>query len=228
MQTSSRVGGQAVTVETTHITEFKDALIVLATAGVVVPLMHRLKISPIVGFLAAGAALGPFGLGALAGDHPWLRLVTVQAISDLAFFAELGVVFLLFAIGLELSISRMMTLRRLVFGLGTLQVLISSAILGAGLYAFGIAPHVALLVGAALALSSTAIVVELLSGARRLATEAGRVSFSVLILQDLAVVPLILLIGGLARASDASVLVSVVQALGEALIVLALVFGAGF
>lgn len=227
MQTSSRVGGQAVTVETTHITEFKDALIVLATAGVVVPLMHRLKISPIVGFLAAGAALGPFGLGALAGDHPWLRLVTVQAISDLAFFAELGVVFLLFAIGLELSISRMMTLRRLVFGLGALQVLISSAILGAGLYAFGIAPHVALLVGAALALSSTAIVVELLSGARRLATEAGRVSFSVLILQDLAVVPLILLIGGLARASDASVLVSVVQALGEALIVLALVFGAG-
>lgn len=216
-----------MTVETAQITEFKDALIVLATAGVVVPLMHRLKISPIVGFLAAGACLGPYGLGAFADAHPWLRLVTVGAISDLAFFAELGVVFLLFAIGLELSIARMLTLRRLVFGLGTLQVLVSGAAIGLALYGLGIAPEAALVAGMALALSSTAIVVELLSSQRRLATEAGRVSFSVLILQDLAVVPLILLIGGLARAGDTPVLLAVASALGEAVIVLALVFAVG-
>jgi CPA2 family monovalent cation:H+ antiporter-2 len=216
-----------VTVETAPITEFKDALIVLATAGVVVPLMHRLKVSPIVGFLAAGAFLGPYGLGALADAQPWLRLVTVRAISDLAFLAELGVVFLLFAIGLELSIARMLTLRRLVFGLGSLQVLLSGSVLGLALYSSGIAPEIALLCGMALALSSTAIVVELLASQKRLATEAGRVSFSILILQDLAVVPLILLIGGLARAGEASVLVAIATALGEALVVLTLVFAVG-
>lgn len=216
-----------MTVETAPITEFKDALIVLATAGVVVPLMHRLKVSPIVGFLAAGAFLGPYGLGALADAQPWLRLVTVRAISDLAFLAELGVVFLLFAIGLELSIARMLTLRRLVFGLGSLQVLLSGSVLGLALYSSGIAPEIALLCGMALALSSTAIVVELLASQKRLATEAGRVSFSILILQDLAVVPLILLIGGLARAGEASVLVAIATALGEALVVLTLVFAVG-
>ena len=214
-------------VETPDIANFKDALIVLATAGVVVPLMHRLRISPIIGFLAAGACLGPYGLGALTGVFPWLRVVTIRDVHDLAFFAELGVVFLLFAIGLELSLARMLTMRRLVFGLGTLQVLVTAAVLGAGLYVFGIEPQVALLIGAALALSSTAIVVELLSGQQRLTTEAGRVSFATLILQDLAVVPLILLVGALADKGEGSMLGSVAMALVEAAIMLTLVLAIG-
>jgi CPA2 family monovalent cation:H+ antiporter-2 len=228
MQASSgRSGEQDVVAEAPEIANFKDALIVLATAGVVVPLMHRLRISPIIGFLAAGACLGPKGLGALTGTFPWLRVVTIRDLQDLAFFAELGVVFLLFAIGLELSLARMLTMRRLVFGMGTLQVLVTSAVLGAGLYALGIEPQLALLVGAALALSSTAIVVELLSGQQRLATEAGRVSFATLILQDLAVLPLILLVGALAAKGEGSVLGSVAMALFMAAAVLAMVLAIG-
>lgn len=210
-----------------EIANFKDALIVLATAGVVVPLMHRLRISPIIGFLAAGAVLGPYGLGQLTASLPWLKVVTIRSTGDLAFFAELGVVFLLFAIGLELSLARMLTLRRLVFGLGTLQVLITAGVLGGGLYVIGVEPQVALLIGAALALSSTAIVVELLSSSGRLATESGRVSFAALILQDLAVVPLILVIGALTARGEGSIAGTVSLALLQAAVVLTLVFAAG-
>ncbi len=210
-----------------EIANFKDALIVLATAGVVVPLMHRIKVSPIIGFLAAGACLGPYGLGALTNALPWLKVVTIRDVRDLAFFAELGVVFLLFAIGLELSLARMLTMRRLVFGLGTLQVLMTAAVLGAGLYVLGVEPQVALLIGAALALSSTAIVVELMSSSGRLASEAGRVSFAALILQDLAVVPLILVIGALTTRGEGSMAGIVALALVEAVVVLTLVLAVG-
>lgn len=209
------------------IGNFKDALIVLATAGVVVPLMHRLRISPIIGFLAAGAFLGPYGLGVLAGSQTWLRVVTIRDVQDLALFAELGVVFLLFAIGLELSLGRMLTLKRLVFGLGSLQVLATAVVFGVCLFSMGIDWPVALLIGASLALSSTAIVIELLSGQQRLATEAGRISFSILILQDLAVVPLILVIGALASKGEASTIASVAGAMVEAVVVLTLVFAVG-
>ncbi len=210
-----------------EIANFKDALIVLATAGVVVPLMHRIKVSPIIGFLAAGACLGPHGLGALTDALPWLKVITIRDVRDLAFFAELGVVFLLFAIGLELSLARMLTMRRLVFGLGTLQVLITASVLGAGLYVFGVEPQVALLIGAALALSSTAIVVELMSSSGRLASEAGRVSFAALILQDLAVVPLILVIGALTSRGEGSMAATVTLALVTAVVVLTLVLAVG-
>jgi CPA2 family monovalent cation:H+ antiporter-2 len=216
-----------VDVGTPEIANFKDALIVLATAGVVVPLMHRLNISSIVGFLAAGACLGPYGLGALANSQPWLRVLTIREVQNLSFFAELGVVFLLFAIGLELSLGRMLTLKRLVFGLGSLQVLATAGVLGACLVSTGLNAPVALLIGAALALSSTAIVVELLSGQKRLATETGRISFATLILQDLAVVPLILIIGALASKGGESVAVSVALALLQAVVVLILVFAIG-
>ncbi|MEZ5924006.1 MAG: cation:proton antiporter [Hyphomicrobiaceae bacterium] len=214
-------------VDAAEIGNFKDALIVLATAGVVVPLMHRLRISPIIGFLAAGACLGPHGLGALSGAHPWLRVVTIRDVRDLSLFAELGVVFLLFAIGLELSLGRMLTLRRLVFGMGSLQVVASTALLALAALMLGLEPHVALLVGAALSLSSTAIVIELLSAQRRIASETGRASFAMLILQDLAVVPLILLVGALASDTGGSVSLSAIKALAVSVLVLALVIAVG-
>ena len=101
---------------------FKDALIVLGTAAVVAPVVHRLKISPILGFLVVGAALGPHGLGRLADYSRAIDWLTVTGEKQIAFIADLGIVFLLFFIGLELSMRRMITMRRLVFGLGGLQV----------------------------------------------------------------------------------------------------------
>ena len=175
--------------------DYKDLMLFLATAGIVVPLFQRLKISPTLGFLAAGVALGPFGLGALADRAAWLSYFTVSQPEDVAQLAELGVAFLLFTIGLELSWERLRLMRRLVFGLGALQVVISAAVLGALAIAFGEAPAAALTVGVALALSSTAVAMPVLGENKRLHATAGRAAFSVLLFQDLAVAPILIVLG---------------------------------
>ena len=108
---------------TINVAAYSDALVVLGTAGIVVPIVSRLGFSPVLGYLGAGALLGPLGLGSLIGSFPVLFWFTVGDAKDVAGIAELGVVFLLFLIGLELSLHRLLTMRRLVFGLGGLQVL---------------------------------------------------------------------------------------------------------
>src|SRR6478672_9791386 len=154
-----------------HVVEpgaYKDVVLFLATAGVVVPLFRRWKISPILGFLGAGVVLGPFGLGALARQAPWLGFVTIDRPEDIRQLAELGVVFLMFMIGLELSWERLRLMRRLVFGLGALQVITAIAVGGAAIWALGAPWPAALAVAAALALSSTALVLPALAELRRL------------------------------------------------------------
>src|SRR5215218_1519191 len=101
---------------------YKEIVLFLATAGVVVPLFHRLRVSPVLGFLGAGALLGPYGLGRLVKEHHWLSVVTISNREEISHLAEFGVVFLLFTIGIELPWERLRTLRRLVFGFGSLQV----------------------------------------------------------------------------------------------------------
>ncbi len=100
---------------------YSDALVVLGTAGIVVPLVQRWRVNPVLAYLAAGAILGPFGLGSLQAMFPFLYWVTITEAKNVAGIAELGVVFLLFLIGLELSYQRLLTMRRLVFGLGGLR-----------------------------------------------------------------------------------------------------------
>ncbi|MDQ0395619.1 cation:proton antiporter domain-containing protein [Labrys monachus] len=174
----------------------KDALVVLGTAAVVVPLVRRLHVNSVIGFLAAGAVMGPSGLGALSSRFPLIDWVTIGERDRIAEIAELGVVFLLFVIGLELSLARLKTMRRLVFGLGALQVVVST--LAIALIARLVLPATAALVLASgLALSSTAIVVEILAAKRRMASATGRANFAVLIFQDLAVVPVLFLVGTL-------------------------------
>ena len=111
--------------ETTDLSIYKAALLFLATAGVVAPLFFRLRISPVLGYLLAGVALGPYGLGSLDRRAPWLNAlaINVEAIDKLAAF---GVVALLFTMGLELSFERLRLTRRLVFGLGLGQVATSA------------------------------------------------------------------------------------------------------
>ena len=175
---------------------YKDLVLFLATAGIVVPLFKRLRISPVLGFLAAGVALGPYGLGGLTGGLPWLSQVSVSQPAEIEQTAAFGVVFLLFMIGLELSWERLRQMRRLVFGLGGLQVVVTAAAIVGLAGAVGLAGPAALVVGAALALSSTAIVMPVLADAKRQHSEAGRASFAVLLSQDLAA-PLIILAVGL-------------------------------
>ncbi len=168
---------------------FSDVLVILGAAGVVIPAFHSLKLSPVVGFILVGMLVGPFGLGAYVEAYPWLNAVTITNRGVVAQAAEVGIVLLMFMIGLELSFERLKTMRRLVFGLGGLQVAAATAVLGIGLYAIGQPPLAALALGFALALSSTAIVLPMLSAEGALSRGAGRASFAILLFQDLALIP---------------------------------------
>lgn len=204
-----------------------DFLVVLAVAALFVPLVHRLKISPVLGFLSAGMLLGPNALGALSASYPALGWITIGSEKNLATMGEVGVVLLLFLIGLELSFKRLVTMRRLVFGLGGLQVLISGSLIAAAFWAFGFDPGAALVVGFALSLSSTAIVVELLAQQERLASATGRSTFSILLLQDLAVVPLLLLVSLIGPGREGSAVTGVVAGLAQALIAIGVILAIG-
>jgi len=179
---------------------FKEAMIVLGAAGVVVPLVHRLRISPVLGFLGVGVIVGPFGLGSLTGSFPWLSSISITRPQAIESVAELGVVLLMFMIGLEMAFERLRLLARLVFGLGPLQIGLSALAIAAPLYLLGWPAAATLVIGLALAMSSTAIVIQVLSDGRKLTAPVGRVSFAVLLMQDLAVVPVLFVLAGLGGA----------------------------
>ncbi len=169
----------------------KDVVLFLATAGVVVPLFRRWRLSPILGFLGAGVVLGPSGLGALSREWRWLGALTIDNPAEVAQLAEFGVVFLLFMIGLELSWERLRSLRRYVFGMGALQVGLCLSVTAGTAMLMGQPLLAALAIGAALALSSTAMVMPILAEQKRQHAMAGRATFSVLLFQDLAVAPIL-------------------------------------
>ncbi len=181
------------------IVAFKEPVVILTAAAVIVPLFHRLKISPVLGFILCGVILGPSGLGGLATAAPWLYAFTIQDRASIAVMADFGIVFLMFAIGLELSFERLNLMRKAVFGLGSAQFGISSlAIFGVCYFALGTTGTAAAVIGLALSLSSTAIVMQTLAEQKRLTTPAGRGAFGVLLFQDLAVVPVLFAVSMLA------------------------------
>jgi CPA2 family monovalent cation:H+ antiporter-2 len=212
---------------TINIAAYSDALVVLGTAGILIPMVSRLGLNPTLGYLIAGAVLGPLGLGSFIQSYPWLYWFTVGAARNVEGIAQLGVVFLLFLIGLELSVQRLVTMRRYVLGLGGLQVLITTALIYGVAIAAGQPPAVALLLGSSLSLSSTAIVLELLSKQERLTSNVGRTCFSVLLAQDLAVIPILMFVSILAAGPGRSVLTSLVGALVSAAIALAAIVAFG-
>ena len=202
---------------------YSDALVLLATACILIPLVRRSGLSPVLGYLGAGALVGPFGLGSLVKSFPALFWVTVVDPRNVQGIADLGIVFLLFLVGLELSFERLLTMRRLVFGLGVLQVLLTTTAIALVASAFGLDATAALVVGTTLSLSSTAIVVELLSGQKRLATSTGRASFAVLLAQDISVIPILMFIAIAGRGSRGSFLFNVEIAIAQALAAVAVI-----
>lgn len=182
-----------------HAAAINDALILLGTTVAIIPIMQRLNTSPILGFLAAGIALGPNGF-ALVSD-----VGTSKAL------AELGVVFFLFEMGLELSTSKLKSLGSDVFGLGTTQFVVSALLLGSVSMMAGLPVQTAIVVGAGLALSSSAFVLQLLGERGEVGTRYGRAAFGVLLFQDLAVVPVLVLTPLLAGSGGASAVMSAVS-----------------
>lgn len=182
--------------------EYKDLVVFLAAAGVVVPLFNRLKISPVLGFLAAGVLLGPDGLARLAETVPWLGWLTISDASQIRALSELGVAFLLFMIGLELSWERLKSMRKLVFGLGLTQV--ATCTLGLmGVFMLMGQPLVsAAVLGMGLALSSTAVVMPVMAERGRMGGATGRATFSILLAQDLAVAPILITVTVLAAMAQ--------------------------
>ena len=181
---------------------FSDALVILGAAGIVIPAFARFRISPIIGFILIGVLVGPSGLGALAPQIPWLHYVTISNAEAIEPFAELGIILLLFSIGLELSFRRLWAMRRLVFGVGAAELLGAGAIIALGLYLMGQGAPGAIGLGLALALSSTALVIPLVGtqGA------VGRSALAMLLFEDVALVPIVFALGAMAPgAADAGV-----------------------
>ena len=166
-----------------------DALTILGAAGIVIPAFARLKVSPVIGFILVGIVAGPFALGALAIETPWLQAVSITDPEGIAPFADFGIILLLFAIGLELSFKRLWAMRRKVFGVGAAELGVNALLIGIGLVATGNGIAAAVVLGLALAMSSTALVIPIAGTT----SPVGRAAFGMLLFEDLALVPLLFL-----------------------------------
>lgn len=185
-----------------HAEGLKGLIIFLAVAGIVVPLFHRARIGTVLGFLTAGAVLGPHGLGRFAEPSNWLSYITFDDPERGALLAEAGIIVLLFLLGLELSLQRLWQLRRFVLGVGLAQVALSTLAIGTVVRLLIDVPPAGIVLGLCLALSSTAIVMQLLAEQHRVAHPTGRIALSVLLFQDLMVVPILFVVGVLAGAKE--------------------------
>ena len=201
-----------------------DALVILGAAGIVIPVFARFRITPIIGFILIGILVGPYGLGAMVERHEWLYWVTISDPDRLTPFADFGIILLLFAIGLELSFNRLWQLRKLVFGLGSLELLIIGSISAMffGYYS-GMSSTAALALGFALAFSSTAIVLPI-SGTK---SPVGRAALSMLLFEDIMIVPIIFILGALAPNAQDGGVAGLTRTLIQGGIVIAVLLVAG-
>lgn len=189
-------------------------ILLLASVGIVI-LFKQLRLSPALGYLVAGAMIGPFGFSILENSQ------STQSIADL------GIVFLLFAIGLELNFEKLIKMRKYVLGFGSLQVLLTTAIFAYIAHKFFDVPSEAsLIIGAAFSLSSTAIVLQIISENGEEATRVGRLAFSILLMQDLAVIPVLVLLPALAH-SEINIAMALGSAFFDATIALIIIFAIG-
>ena len=183
----------------THSTGFSDALVILGAAGIVVPAFARLRVSPVIGFILVGIAVGPHGLGTLQPRFPWLFHVTVTDIHAIEPFAEFGIVLLLFAIGLELSFRRLWGMRKAVFGVGAAELLLSAGVIGGTMGMLGQS-----WLGRDGARARAGAVVDRAGAADRRHAWRGRIAaaFAMLLFEDLALVPIMFVLS--ARSSPSA------------------------
>lgn len=205
----------------------REALLFLTLTGILIPLAQRFRINQVLGFLVVGVLVGPHGVALWTERWPWLENLTFARLGGVQSLADLGVIFLMFLIGLELSAQRLWSMRRWVFAGGSAQVLLSAVAIGALAWAFGNPPTVALVLGLVLSLSSTAVVLQLLAQQRSLAQPLGQAVFAILMLQDLAVVPLLILMDVLGSTGSGGLATAMATALLKSALVVTLIFVVG-
>lgn len=200
-----------------------DALVILGAAGIVIPLFARFRITPVIGFILVGVLVGPFALGGLASRYPWLSYITITDPQRLTPFAEFGIVLLLFTIGLELSFERLWKMRRTIFRIGALELLGGGLLIALVLMALGNSLATALALGLALALSSTALVLRIADTR----TPVGRAALGTLLFEDIALVPIIFLLGALSRSGGGQSMGEFFTTLGLGTLVVIALLGIG-
>ena len=178
-------------------TGLSDSLVILGAAGLVIPTFARFRITPVIGFILVGILVGPFGLGALVDRYPWLYYVTITDPSSIAPFAELGIILLLFSIGLELSFKRLWAMRRSLFGFGAVELIGAGGLIALALMLFGETTAAAIGLGLALTLSSTALVLPIAGTT----SPVGKLALAMLLFEDLALVPIIFLLSAIAPSA---------------------------
>lgn len=203
-------------------------VLILAVSGFIIPVLQIRKISSVVGYLLCGLILGPHALGLYAHDYPLISPFVITDTRLIHLLAELGVAFLLFTIGLELTFTRLWNLRKWVLGMGTTQIVLTALVIGVIAFAFDNTLKVSILIGVAFALSSTAIIMKLLQESHLIVRPVGRISFSVLLMQDLAVVPILVLVGAFSAGQGSGPLgVQLTTALVTAFLVVGAIILAG-
>ncbi len=178
---------------------FSDALVILGAAGIVIPAFARIRITPVIGFILVGILVGPFGLGALTNDFAWLNWVTISQPEAIGPFAELGIILLLFSIGLELSFARLWAMRNRLIGFGSTELFGAALLIAVALMAAGESGAAAFGLGIALSLSSTALVLPIAGTT----SAVGRLALAMLLFEDLALIPIIFILGALGPAAQA-------------------------
>ena len=202
----------------------QEIIVFLVAAGLVVPIFKSLKVSPVLGFIIVGMFVGPYGLATLLPENEWTQYVLITDQEGVKGLAELGVIFLLVMIGLDLSIERLWAMRKFVLAMGNIQILVTTIVIGGIAYAWGNSLEASIILGGCLALSSTAMVLQLLVDQGRFGSPAGHASFSILLAQDLAVVPLLFLVASFGEASSGSTGANLALAVGRAFITIAAIF----
>ncbi len=208
----------------THSTALSDALVILGVAGIIIPAFAKFRITPVIGFILAGIAVGPFGLGAMVPQWPWLYHVTITDPAAMTPFAEFGIILLLFTIGLELSAARLWTMRRRVFGIGASELAGGAVAIAVCLVLAGQPWTIALVLGVALSLSSTALVLPMTGTTGHV----GRNAFAMLLFEDLALVPILFLLAAIGTAASGTSMLPALLTVGwQSVAVILLLAAAG-